>query len=58
MSLDVSYIYIFISMGLQGDKKTDQLPIFPKGECKWGFLIKAETRTSQCECCLYESILE
>lgn len=58
MSLDVPCIYIFISMEPQGAKKTDQVPVFPKGECKWGFLIKAESNTSQCECCLYERILE
>lgn len=50
MSLDVPCAYIFIYMGLQGDKN---LPIFPKG-----FLIKAESSASQSECCLYESILE
>jgi len=58
MSLEVLCICIFICMGPQGDQKNDQLPIFHEGKCKWEFLIEAESSTSQCECCLYESILE
>lgn len=36
MSLDVPCIYIFICMGPEDDRKTDQLPIFPKDICKQG----------------------